>query len=313
VSEPNSAFRCADAARARADPLAGSAPPARRWLLLEHPGPWKVEAIAGSGIDADVLSALVQKAGSATRILLVRRSGRLDRRAPRRWILAGLDSATLTGPWRDDHDLLDAADAMIATLPPPMEPPEPLILVCTHGIHDVCCALRGRPVASALASRWPELVWECTHIGGDRFAPNVVLLPDGFYYGNLDPDYAVTTVEAHLAGSVLTDRLRGMARFLPPVQAAVIAAYERYGPLGVTDVTVRATEHFGPHHGHGSETVVDLVIEPQQRLVRVQVLSVRRPDAQLTCRATRETPATEYRVIDFSAKLRASEIARPPC
>ena len=313
MSEPNSAFRCADAARARADPLAGSAPPARRWLLLEHPGPWKIDAVAGSGIDADVLSALVQKAGSATRILLVRRSGRLDRRAPRRWILAGLDSATLTGPWRDDHDLLDAADAMIATLPPPMEPPEPLILVCTHGIHDVCCALRGRPVASALASRWPELVWECTHIGGDRFAPNVVLLPDGFYYGNLDPDYAVTTVEAHLAGRVLTDRLRGMARFLPPVQAAVIAAYERYGPLGVTDVTVRATEHFGPHHGHGSETVVDLVIEPQQRLVRVQVLSVRRPDAQLTCRATRETPATEYRVIDFSAKLRASEIARPPC
>jgi hypothetical protein len=293
--------------------LAGSAPPARRWLLLEHPGPWKIDAIAGSGIDPDVLSALVQKAGSATRILLVRRPGRIDRRAQRRWILAGLDSTTLTGPWRHDYDLLDAAEAMIATPPPSIEPPQPLILVCTHGVHDVCCALRGRPVASALASRWPELVWECTHIGGDRFAPNVVLLPDGFYYGNLDPDYAVTTVEAHLTGTVLTDRLRGMARFLPPVQAAVIAAYQRYGPLGPPDVTVRATEHFGPHHGHGSETMVDLVIEPEQRLVRVQVLSVRRPDAQLTCRATRETPATEYRIIDFSPKPRASGIARPPC
>ena len=280
--------------------MAGSAPPARRWLLLEHPGPWKIDAIAGSGIDSDVLSALGQKAGSATRILLVRRPGRIDRRAPRRWILAGLDSATLTGPWRDDRDLLDAADAMIAIPPPSMEAPEPLILVCTHGVHDVCCALRGRPVASALASRWPERVWECTHIGGDRFAPNVVLLPDGFYYGNLDPDYAVATVEAHLTGTVLTDRLRGMARFLPPVQAAVIAAYQRYGPLGPPDVTVRATEHFGPHHGHGSETIVDLVIQPQQRLARVRVLSVRRPDAQLTCRATRETPATEYRIIDFS-------------
>jgi (2Fe-2S) ferredoxin len=303
VSEPKSAFRCADAARARADPLAGSAPPARRWLLLEHPGPWKIDAIAGSGIDADVLSDLVQRAGSATRILLVRRSGRIDRRAPRRWILAGLDSATLTGPWEDDRDLLDAADAMIATLPAPTEPPEPVILVCTHGIHDVCCALRGRPVASSLASRWPELVWECTHIGGDRFAPNVVLLPDGFYYGNLDPDYAVATVQAHLAGTVLTDRLRGMAGFLPPVQAAVIAAHQHYGPLGPSDVTVRATEHFGPHHGHGSETFVDLVIEPQQRKVRMQVLSVRRPDAQLTCRAVHETPATEYQIIDFSPKL----------
>ncbi|HET8914117.1 MAG TPA: sucrase ferredoxin [Propionibacteriaceae bacterium] len=303
MSEPNSAFRCADAARVRADPLAGSAPPARRWLLLEHPGPWKIDAIAGSGIDSDVRSALLRKGGSATRILLVRRPGRIDRRAPRRWILAGLDSATLTGRWRDDHDLLDAADAMIATSPPSMAPPQPLILVCTHGVHDVCCALRGRPVASALASRWPELVWECSHIGGDRFAPNVVMLPDGFYYGNLDPDYAVATVEAHLTGAVLTERLRGMARFLPPVQAAVIAAYQRYGPLGPADVTVRAAQHFGPHQGHGSETIVDLVIEPRKQLVRVQVLSVRRPDAQLTCRATHETPATEYRIIDFSPKL----------
>jgi (2Fe-2S) ferredoxin len=285
----------------RADPLAGSAPPARRWLLLEHPGPWRVEAIPGAGIESEVLSTLLKNAGSSTRILLVRRPGRSGRRAPRRWILAGLDSALSTGPWRDDRDLLDAAEALRADSLPTREPPQPLILVCTHGVHDVCCALRGRPVAIALASRWPELVWECSHIGGDRFAPNVVVLPDGFYYGNLDPDRAVATVEAHLAGTVLTDRLRGMARYLPPVQAAVIAAYERYGPLGPTDVTVGATEHIGPHHGHGSETFVDLVVEPQRRMVRVRVLSVRRPDAQLTCRAARETPATEYQIVDFTA------------
>lgn len=300
MSEPDSAFRCADAARVRADPLAGSAPPARRWLLLEHPGPWRIDAIAGAGIKSDVLSTLVDKAGSVTRILLVRRPGRIDRRAPRRWILVGLDSAILTGLWRDDQDLLNAAEALTAADPPSLEPPQPLILVCTHGVHDVCCALRGRPVALALAARWPDLVWECTHIGGDRFAPNVVMLPDGFYYGNLDPDSAMATVEAHLAGTVLADRLRGMARFLPPVQAAIIAAYERYAPIGPSDVTVRSSEHIGPYHGHGSETIVDLLIEPQQRMVRVRVLAVRRPDAQLTCRATRETPATEYRIIDFT-------------
>ena len=114
MSEPDSAFRCADAARVRADPLAGSAPPARRWLLLEHPGPWRIEAIAGARIESQVLSTLVEKAGSATRILLVRRPGRIDRGAPRRWILTGLDSATLTGHWRDDQDLLDAAEALTA-------------------------------------------------------------------------------------------------------------------------------------------------------------------------------------------------------
>ena len=300
MNQQDSAYRCSDAARVRADPLAGSAPPARRWLLLEHPGPWRIDAIPGAGVESEVLSRLLRNAGSTTRTLLVRRPGRIDRRAPRRWILTGLDSATVTGPWREDRDLLDAAEALMTAARPSMEPAQPVILVCTHGVHDVCCALRGRPVAVALATRWPELVWECSHIGGDRFAPNVVVLPDGFYYGNLDPDSAVATVEAHLAGTVRTERLRGMARFLPPVQAAVIAAHERYGPLGPSDVTVKATEHTGPHHGHGSETFVDLVVEPQQRMVSVRVLSVRRPDAQLTCRAARETPATEYQITHFT-------------
>ena len=98
---------------------------------------------------------------------------------------------------------------------------------------------------------------------------------------------------------MLTDRLRGMARFLPPVQAAL---HRRVRTLWTARALRRdrtqATEHIGPHHGHGSETIVDLVIEPQQRLLRVRVLSVRRPEAQLTCRAARETPATEYRIID---------------
>ena len=281
--------------------MAGTAPPTRRWLLLEHPGPWRIDAIAGAGIDPDVLSILLARAGSDTRVLLVRRPGRIDREAPRSWILAGLDIDTITGPWRHDNDLLDAA-AALAGASPGAARSQPVVLVCTHGVHDVCCALRGRPVAAALASRWPELVWECSHIGGDRFASNVVVLPDGFYYGNLDPESALTTVEAHLGGTVLPDRLRGMARFVPPVQAAVIAAYQHYGPLPPSDVSVRATEHIGPHHGHGSETFVDLVIEPQGLLVRAHVLSVRRPEAQLTCRAARETPATEYQIIDFTPR-----------
>jgi (2Fe-2S) ferredoxin len=281
--------------------MAGSAPPARRWLLLEHPGPWRIDAVAGAGIDPAVLSTLMDRAGSTTRIVLVRRPGRIDRRARRSWMLAGLDAETATGPWRNDSDLLDAADALLPGSSPTIgRRLDSVILVCTHGVHDVCCALRGRPVAATLASRWPELVWECSHIGGDRFAPNVVLLPDGFYYGNLEPDTATAAVEAHLAGTVLPDNLRGMARFLPPVQAAAMAAYQRYGPLGPSDVTARKVEHIGPHHGHGSETFVDLFVAPQQQIVRVRVLSIRRPDAQLTCRASRETPATEYRVTNFT-------------
>jgi hypothetical protein len=300
VSPPEPQFRCAGAARERADPLVGSAPQARQWLLIEHPGPWRVDAVLESGIGAAVLEVLIGNGQlSSTRILLVRRPGRTVRTPGRRWILAGLDAPTRAGSGKVDEELLLPAEEMMREPARSTESPDPVLLVCTHGVHDTCCALRGRPVAASLAERWPDAVWECSHIGGDRFAPNVVVLPDGFYYGNLDPDSAVEVVGQHLAGAVPSSHLRGMARHSPPVQAAVAAAYERCAPLGPRDVTVRTVDRDGPHHGHGVQTTVELDIAGRHDPVRVEILSVRRPAAQLTCRAGRATPATEYRLQSF--------------
>ncbi len=301
MTEPTSAFRCSDAARARNDRPIGTAPPARRWLLLEHPGPWRADALAGSGIDPAVLSALARAAQRAgARILLIRRPGRTTR-APRRWILASLGGSTVSGPWAQDQDLRAAVIAL-GEPPPPAGPPERLILVCAHGVHDVCCAVRGRPVAAALTEYWPNQVWECSHVGGDRFAPNVVVLPDGYYYGNLDPTSAVASIGDHLRGLVRADHLRGMARFPPAVQAAVGAAYARLGPLPLDAVTVQALDRHPPHAGHGSVTVVDLEITGRPDRVQVQVLATRLPEAQLTCRAARATPATGYQIERFTVR-----------
>lgn len=96
----------------------------------------------------------------------------------------------------------------------------PLLLVCTHGRHDLCCAVRGRPVALALAERWPARTWECSHIGGDRFAANVVLLPAGDYLGRVEPDQAVARVEELLGGWLPVDVHRGRSSLPLPVQAA---------------------------------------------------------------------------------------------
>ena len=60
--------------------------------------------------------------------------------------------------------------------------------VCTHGKHDPCCAKYGRPVAAALDHQWPERTWETSHLGGDRFAGNVLILPIGIYYGRVGPN-----------------------------------------------------------------------------------------------------------------------------
>ncbi|MFL6064250.1 MAG: sucrase ferredoxin [Friedmanniella sp.] len=289
--------RCSVAAAGRADPIRGTAPPARRWLLLEHPGPWRVDAVAGSGVEPSVLAALTDAAArTATRVLLIRRPGRSSAPSHRRWLLAGPGVGTVMGLWAADRELGAAVDALESSSPPSESRAEPLLLVCAHGVHDACCAIQGRPVAAALDQRWPGQVWECSHVGGDRFAPNVVVLPDGFFYGGLDPVAAVGSVAAHLAGQVRTAHLRGMARYPPAQQAAVVAALERYGPLGPDAVTVAAARHEGRYGEPGSRTLVELRVAGLDRTVHAEVAAVRRPPARLTCRAVRETPATEYRI-----------------
>ena len=107
-------------------------------------------------------------------------------------------------PFDDPAALLDASTCPPLAFPDPPgigEPgPPALHLVCTNGRHDPCCADLGRPVVRALvAARAPD-VWECSHIGGDRFAANLVCLPDGVYYGRVDPDGAPGLVADHRAG-----------------------------------------------------------------------------------------------------------------
>lgn len=237
--------RCSFVAQAAGDPLPGSAPPAEQWLLLEHPGPWGRHPPAGSGMPAAVVAGLAAWSDrSRGRVLLVRppwagrgqqrpegllRWFRVDSRPGREQVRAGwtaaggdpLDAVRAEGePWRD-----------------------PVLVVCAHGRHDPCCAVRGRPVAAAaVAVAGPGLVWEGSHLGGCRFAPTAVLLPHGLVLGRVTPD-RVPDLLAHYRAGLLppADLLRGRSAFPPPVQAAQHHAraatgadrLDRLLPLGV--------------------------------------------------------------------------------
>jgi hypothetical protein len=282
---------CASAARERADPLGATAARARSWLLIEHRGPWAPDALAGSGIAEPVREALTAATDAAgARLLLVRRPGRPVVTAARMWAVVRHEPASVArGAWTQDSDLLGAV-AELARDPAPDQEPEHLLLVCAHGRHDTCCALRGRPVAAALAKRWPEATWECSHVGGDRFAPNLLVVPDGAVYGNLTTAEAVDVVVAHLGGSMRVDRLRGLSPFPPIVQAALIGAHERYGPAGARDAVPLWVEPLDEHTwrvGLGGRG--DL-----PEAMTIMVTRTRREPHLLTCRAIAPSPAWTY-------------------
>ena len=107
----------------------------------------------------------------------------------------------------------------------------PLYLVCTNGRRDRCCARHGIAVFNALWELTENvsepIVWQCSHIGGHRFAANLIYLPEGLLYGRVRADDVASIVEAHRNGQVHLPNLRGRMRFQPPVQAAEIALRRR--------------------------------------------------------------------------------------
>ncbi|MET9654783.1 sucrase ferredoxin [Streptomyces sp. NPDC006460] len=236
-------FFCAEAARLRGDALAGTAPYGLVWILVEYRAGWPTDGYDGLGLEPGV-KARVYSAAQAVRarILLVRRQGRRRPDGPPRWaVLRHERDGThrqAWGTWQSDEDLAQIVDALDA---PGERDRPPVVLVCAHGLHDTCCAVRGRPVGRALSDRWPDLVWECTHVGGDRFAASVVVAPDGVYYGNLDASSATTTVEEHLADRIHADHLRGYTDLTPPQQAALSAVLRHAGPAGRHDYVIEGT------------------------------------------------------------------------
>ncbi|MFF3745506.1 sucrase ferredoxin [Streptomyces kronopolitis] len=230
---------CATASRESAESLTATAATARTWLLIEQTGPWGAQALTNSHLDPDVGRALeAATEGTGVRVALIRRPGRhadcngtarhrmfLAHTAPgRTWIrtTAVSDPRAALGL---DFTALDAGEHHSL-----WEPyiGEPLVLVCTNGKRDRCCALLGRPLAAELAASGAE-AWEVTHIGGHRFSPTLFVLPFGYAYGRASAPLVKEAVEAARDGRVTIDHCRGRSAWDRPGQAADLAVRELLG------------------------------------------------------------------------------------
>ena len=270
--------------------MLGTAFPAARILLVEQPGAWGERGLRDSRFGAAPAAALEERAARhGVRVQAIRRPGRTPRDAVRRWALADTRDGHESlhwGEYADPAELLELPfDESVGT--PDFDP---LYLVCAHSKHDTCCALRGRPVAAALGALRPGRVWESSHMGGDRFAANVLVLPIGYLYGRVLPFAAEEFVAAAEAGEVLGALLRGRVGLPAPAQAALAYAYEHLGVRRRRDIAVEAATPIV-----AGQSVVR-VRGPHGRLeITVQVEKV--PAAGLTCHNPRPNQYLAYRPV----------------
>ncbi|NJL49331.1 MAG: hypothetical protein HC929_20155 [Leptolyngbyaceae cyanobacterium SM2_5_2] len=252
---------CAAFAQQQGESLIGTAPPTRQFVLIECPHPW-AEAMAQSrGLplsmavqiqhwaqqwpDTQFLLFTGQRLPSCScqslnlqsrRILIFEapenrvqtyRVMQIEVATPDHLTAALADwfAARTRGKWPK------AAHALTGRH----------IFVCTHGRHDRCCGRYGYPFyrqAKALvesleqAQRLPRSgihVWQVSHIGGHRFAPTLIDLPEGRYYGSLTlADWQLLLLRQGSL-SLLSRIYRGWALLPAPVQVLERFLWQQQG------------------------------------------------------------------------------------
>lgn len=266
----------------------GSAATAAAWVCLEQSGPWGRVAAVESHLDAALgqrLDAAAQAAGA--RFVLVRTPGRHaddhDGRHERHTVL--LACSDVARPWLLRGELADPQQlatvdvtalvrgdqAAVRESLPGVDlqvDVEPALLVCTNGRRDLCCAVRGRPVAIEAGARRPGQVWETTHTGGHRYSPTGVLLPTGQTLGRFDTELAVAALDAATRGELAPplhgpDHDRGLSALSAPVRAAVSAVRSAVGETALAVLTGSAEQasddawHVTVTHADGRMWVAD--------------------------------------------------------
>jgi len=211
---------CAETSRAHAESLHATASRVDTWILIEYRGLWAHDAVDGSTLSAALKTHLVAERVRLphARILFIRRSDRRSKDGLAAYVARSTQSEReLRCVELERHDDLIGLD--LATAGEPVD--HPLFLVCTHGKHDRCCARYGRPLYEAIREQVEdEWAWQSTHVGGDRFAGNLVVLPEGVYYGRVERSEAWPVLEAALDGRVHLPHYRGRSCYGFAAQAA---------------------------------------------------------------------------------------------
>lgn len=232
---------CSDLSQQAGELLYGTAAHTQAYLLLEHSGAWGEKAVDESEIPEQVKARLKELAKQirGLKTLLIKTQRQQRQASGFRFFAAALSSLS---PRLYAFMLADYTELLALDIPAMLSGETayaahlwhtPLYLVCANGRRDPCCARHGLPVYHALSaaveSSAEAQVWQCTHVGGHRFAANVICLPHGVLYGRVRADNALAILDADRSGRIYLPNLRGRVCHPPVAQAAEYFLRQRRG------------------------------------------------------------------------------------
>ena len=289
-------FFCSDAARRRGDDNAGTASRIDVWILVELPATWGRNPIHDAVLPPDVRDALKRASADIPKSRLVFIKKRLECLGPTRvYIIRSAPRvSTIALDLKSIEEVATVPFQKLSTQHSAPSTP-PLVLVCTHGQHDSCCGRRGYPLFDALRQQEGIDLWQCSHIGGDRFAANAVVLPWGLYYGPVEAREAQALADSIARDEILLPSYRGRCTMSRPVQAAETFIRRQTRILGRDALRLLSREDL-------DEERIRVRFRDESGTVHAATIEryIAHDAARLTCTAMHDDPIPSFRLVDYN-------------
>ena len=229
---------CSTTSRLAGEQLFATASQTKYWLLLEDNSAWGAKAFEESQLPEPVKTYLSTflEATPNSRLLLIKRLIAYANEGIRLYLVNAQEQDPQNYQFQlgDYQDLLDLDLPTIfsgeATYRKHLQR-EPVYLICTNGKRDSCCAKYGIPTYSLLSGKSGITAWQCSHMGGHRFAANMLCYPHGICYGRVGESNLNNILHSYPREQLILENYRGRACYPEVVQAADFYLREKTGNL----------------------------------------------------------------------------------
>lgn len=228
---------CAQYSQAVGEPLAGTGTHKDRNLLLSWPiGQWtrtfhqardmseavseRMRALNESGRRVNLIHRGAQRAGWHRAYLMPEQQAYDIPRAELDAFLAAVQAERSLDAWHSG----------------PVS--QRVVLCCTHGVKDRCCAKSGNARYKALTEAARQYagefeIWQSTHLGGCRLASAALVFPALHKYGRIQPEDVEPLLASERQDRPYLPCYRGAATLTPVQQVAEVEARRRLAERGV--------------------------------------------------------------------------------
>ena len=265
-------------------------------LLVEYNFPWPEDPLTNNLLPQEVNDYLLhfKKASRANRVLFVKNKQKANLQINvfainNLWEQPYTNHFILT----DHKELLNFSETALFSQTHENKFPELMYLVCTNGKRDKCCSKFGVPIFKQL-SQLAGNVWECTHVGGDRFAPNVLALPYCIFYGALSIEDLPALVELTNGQKIFLKKYRGRSCNTMIEQAAEYYLRHQQNNLNIFDYEIVNSGENSPGYFEVEFRNTNTGALKLIKIKRGQALIKRR----LTCNSAKEEYPLTYQLME---------------